>query len=1260
MEFRILGPLEVLDDGRVLELGGQKQRALLAVLLLHANEVVSSDRLIEAVWEERPPPTAGKALQVYVSQLRKLLGNERVQTKTPGYLLRVGSDELDLERCRRLLADGRPGEALALWRGPPLDEFAYQRFAQAETARLVELRLNCVEERIEQDLAEGRHAELVGELEMLVAEHPLRERLRGQLMLTLYRSGRQAEALEVYQDGRRLYADELGLEPGETLKALQKAILAHDPALDPPTAREPAPDLKPEHERPFSADSEPREVRKTVTVLSLALEPTAGTEAVDPEAQRRTVKQAFAEIQAAVDNHGGTIEAISGQAVTAVFGVPAIHEDDALRAVRAAVELRGRLQAHQPSEGLIGRLDVRVGLSTGKVVTGGSDASIQSTGRPLIDATRLAQTAGQGELLLDESTYRLVRHAVDVETRDQALRLLELRAGVPLVRSRFDAPMIGRKREQRRLRDAFEQAVGDQSCQLFTILGTAGVGKSRLVREFLADVGVEAVVVRGRCLPYGEGITYFPLMEAVQELAGLDAADPPEDVLSKLAAKFEKETDADVLARRVGELIGLTEVGVTSQESFAAVQALFETVARRTSLVVVFDDIHWGESTFLDLIEHLADWIRDAPVLLVCIARPELIDVRAGWGGGKLNATSILLEPLSNNESAQLVDNLVGSAGIDRSARNRIVEAADGNPLFLEEMLALATEDGRDINELVMPPTIQALLAARLDRLDHNERSVIEHAAVEGKVFFERAVSELAPEALRPAVTAAFGSLVRKELIRPDRPGFGGPTYRFRHLLIRDAAYDAIPKVSRVGMHERFGRWLERATGERSTEYEEVVGYHLEQAYRYQAELGTVDESSGFVAREAAERLGSAGRRAFVRSDGPAGVNLISRAVSLLSPEDPLRVELVPNVRVIQGLSGDLSWADRVLTDAIEAAATTGDRSLAAHALVQRGLLRLFTEAAVTPDELLEVADRSIRVFDELRDELGLARAWRLRAQAHYLARRAAACAKASEQALEHSRRAGSRFEQQEIVEWLVIALLLGPTPASEAAERCRRLLHELSPEPRAEAEILAGLAGFKAMMGHTTDANEIMIGVRHKPDEHIWLASLWAGFISMWRGDPLEAEHELRPAYDALKKIGEKSHFSSMAHALANAVYAQGRYSEAEQLTHECERACRANDIHSQINWRSIRAKALARRGDPNAEQLAQEAVAFAEATDFLPAHADALANLAEVLELRGEHATAHSAAREALALHQQKGNTLAADQIAELLPESGVDAQP
>ena len=197
-------------------------------------------------------------------------------------------------------------------------------------------------------------------------------------------------------------------------------------------------------------------------------------------------------------------------------------------------------------------------------------------------------------------------------------------------------------------------------------------------------------------------------------------------------------------------------------------------------------------------------------------------------------------------------------------------------------------------------------------------------------------------------------------------------------------------------------------------------------------------------------------------------------------------------------------------------------------------------------------------------------------------------------------------------------------------------------------------------MMGHTTDANEIMIGVRHKPDEHIWLASLWAGFISMWRGDPLEAEHELRPAYDALKKIGEKSHFSSMAHALANAVYAQGRYSEAEQLTHECERACRANDIHSQINWRSIRAKALARRGDPNAEQLAQEAVAFAEATDFLPAHADALANLAEVLELRGEHASAHSAAREALALHQQKGNTLAADQIAELLPESGVDAQP
>ena len=232
MEFRILGPLEVIEDGRELDLGGQKQRALLAVLLLHANEVVSSDRLIEALWEEQPPGSAGKAVQVYVSQLRKVLGRDRVRTRAPGYLLEVAPEELDLARFHALRADGKPREALALWRGAPLSEFAYERFAQVEIARLHELHLACLEDRTDGELADGRHREVVAELEMLVADNPLRDRTRAQLMLALYRSGRQAEALEAFEDARRALVDELGIEPSRELRDLQRAILNQDPGLD--------------------------------------------------------------------------------------------------------------------------------------------------------------------------------------------------------------------------------------------------------------------------------------------------------------------------------------------------------------------------------------------------------------------------------------------------------------------------------------------------------------------------------------------------------------------------------------------------------------------------------------------------------------------------------------------------------------------------------------------------------------------------------------------------------------------------------------------------------------------------------------------------------------------------------------------------------------------------------------------------------------------------------------------------------------------
>jgi DNA-binding SARP family transcriptional activator len=1262
VEFRILGPLEVVENGKALDLGGQKQRALLAVLLLHAGEVVSGDRLIDALWAEEPPETGRKALQVYVSGLRKLLGRERIETRPPGYRLRLEQGELDLERFSALLEAGEARQALSLWRGPALSDLAYEPFAQAEIARLEELRLACLEQRIDQDLAAGQHAALVGELEALVQEHPLSERLRAQLMLCLYRCDRQAEALEAYQAARAVLVEELGIEPGRPLRELHQAILNQDAALDLELRdtleeSEPAPAPVP----PLEPEPMPREVRKVVTVLSAGVTTsTEGGERLDPEALRRVIGRGFADVHAAVERHGGSVETTAGDVVTAVFGIPVVHEDDALRALRAAAEVRERLTGlgEQVQSERSARMELRIGIGTGEVVTGGQ---LHPIGEPLTAAHRLGRSAEAGEIVLDEATHRLTRHVVTVEPVEGAFRLIEVALEPAGHVSRLDSPMVGRERERRRLQDAFDQAVGDRSCQLFTILGLAGVGKSRLVQEFLGELAGRALVGRGRCLPYGEGITYWPVMEAVKEAAVLDDTEPAEESRRKLAMVVEGEEEAELIGKRVAEVIGLTEATGGAEGSFWAVRRLFETLAQSRALVLVFDDIHWGEPTFLDLVEHLAEWTRDAPILLVCLARPELIDMRPGWGGGKLNATSILLEPLSEQESTQLIDNLAAGAGLDDRARRRIVEAAEGNPLFVEEMLALVLEDERAEGELEMPPTIQALLAARLDRLGDQEQALIAAASVEGKVFHEGSVAELVPDALRPSVHEQLMALVRKELLRPARAVFSGDrAFRFRHLLIRDAAYESVPKEARAEMHERYAGWLEERVGERAVEWEEIIGYHLEQAFRYRAELGPVDEAGRALARRAAERLAAAGHRAFVRTDAPAAVNLISRAVSLLPPDDPARVDLVPTVRVAQGLGGDLGWAVEVLDEAIAA----GDERLRAHAIVQRALLRLFTGPDVPAEELIEIAQRAIEVFEGLGDDLGLARAWRLVQQANYLARRAGPSAEAAERALVHARLAGARVEEREIARFLLVALVLGPAAASEAARRCEQLLDEAAGDPVLELDALASLAYFVAIQGRTAEAQELLARGRRVTGElreGLWVPLFYYALFAVWEGDPIAAERELRPGYEALRRIGEKSGFGSLAAGLAQAVYAQGRYDEAQELAEESREASRPIDVQGETAWRTVKAKVLARRGEAEAaEELAREAISFVEQSDFLSAHAEGLTDLAEILRVVGRPDEAPPVLEEALRLYEQKGHVVSAARARALLEGMSHAANP
>ena len=628
IEFRLLGPLEVLRDGEPVALRAAKVRALLGTLLVHRGRVASVDRLVEDLWQESPPTGARHALEAQVSRLRGALGDAApVAAQPPGYILEVDPEAIDSVRFESLLADARAAqaadperasalaaEALALWRGPPLADFTYEPFAQAEIARLDALRWTAVELRLDAELALG-HGGLVPELEALVAAEPVRERLRAQLMLALYREGRQADALAAYRDARTALVEELGIEPGPELRELEAAILRQDKALA----------------RPVRAPSAPQ--RKLATILFADLADSSGLAvALDPEALRALLHRYFDAASAAVARHGGVVEKFVGDAVMAVFGSPLAHEDDALRAARAAVELRDAVaRLDEDADRDLGvRLRVRIGLATGEVLAGGGAGDPLATGPAVIVASRLQQEVEPGEIAVDELTRRLTAGAGrfaklgDVDLRGlrqpmQAFRLEELSPDAPALARRLDAPLVGRVDELAALREALDAAVRDRVLQTVAVLGPPGIGKSRLTRELVDAVAADATVLRGRCDAYGEGTTFRPLREALGS---------PEDV----AAALEGEPEAEAIASRL-EAVFHTDTAVPAEEVPWAFRRYCETLAARGPVVLVLDDLHWAEPPLLDLVEYLATSSRDAPILLVCVAREELAEERPALPG---------------------------------------------------------------------------------------------------------------------------------------------------------------------------------------------------------------------------------------------------------------------------------------------------------------------------------------------------------------------------------------------------------------------------------------------------------------------------------------------------------------------------------------------------------------------------------------------------------------------------------------------------
>jgi class 3 adenylate cyclase len=1130
-------------------------------------------------------------------------------------VLRVDPEQFDLTRFERLTAEARGAEpreraeklraALALWRGPALEDLAFEPFARDEVGRLEEARLAALEQRIDADLELGSAGELVGELEQLVEEQPLRERIRAQLMLALYRSGRQAEALEAYQTTRRVLMDELGLEPSEELRALQQDILRQDASLG--ASSEGVATRGPD--------------RRTVTVLFCDLvDSTRLATELDPEVYRGLISRYFDVARRPIERHGGTVEKFIGDAVMAVFGVPDLHEDDALRAVRAAREVQGELRDLD--------IEARIGISTGEVhVLSGPGEDLHVSGAAAGAASQLEGRAPAGGVLLDVETHRLVRDAVRAEQIGDAWKLDEVLADAPPYARRLDTPLVGREEELKRLENAYANAREDRHCRVVTVVGEAGIGKTRLGREFVASVREEARVLVGRCVSYGEGATYLPIAEIVRQAAA-------EPTVDGIRALLEGEEDADSVAQRVAELIGVAESPAAPGEAFWAVRRLLESIARNGPVVVALDDIHWAEPTLLDLVEYLGEWAEGA-ILVACLAREDLLDARPGWGGPTSTGFLVRLEPLSEETLSAFVQQLTDKP-VDAQIQERIIQQSGGNPLFAEQLLALVQE----APELALdktPATVEALLASRLDRLDPRELRVVRRAAVVGRRFTRAELVDLSAD---DDVDRHLVNLTERGLVRPAQDVF-----RFHHVLVRDVAYRGIPKADRAELHELAGKGLDRRDGT-----DELVGYHFEQAYKYLAELQRKDEHAHDLAAAGSERLGRAGIRAWKRADAPAAVNLLSRAVDLVPEAAELACELGGALR----MRGDVAHAEDVLVVASEAA----QERIRLRARIELASLRSIIEPD-RADELLEVASGAIPTLEAENDDRALGRAWlsigHVRGGFYC---EFGAWEDAAARAAEHYRRAG--WSPSTSLGDLANALYHGPHEVTGAIARCEALLLEHDGDRASEANLLLWLGGLEAMRGHFSGARDLVDQAeeRHEqlglaPDPHLHLR----GAVEMFAGAPDLAEAALRTACTALQQQEMTALLATRAAELANAICEQERSEEAESWISLARESAGNDDLDAAFAIRYVHAKVLMRLGAINrAEQLAREALDLASRTDALNRHADSLLVLAEILRMQGREGEALENIHGALRRYEQKGNLVSAERAKVMLLEGAI----
>jgi DNA-binding SARP family transcriptional activator len=1140
MEIRLLGPLEVRDGDGVISLPRRQQRALLAALALRAGEVVSTDRLVADLWGESAPTSATGSLQNTVSALRKLIGRDVLVTQAPGYRLVVRRDAVDSHRFEGLLKEARDaepatkarllGDALELWRGPALADLEEEDFARLEAARLDELRVAAQEERIDAELGLGRHGALVGELEQLVATYPLRERLRGQLMIALYRCGRQAEALEVYRAARLALADELGLDPSRELQELERRVLRQDPELAAP---------------PEVAESAPaREVSELRLVTVLAATPPA---ADDPEQHRRLLDEALASVRDVLGRHGGVLERFGPEGLIAVFGGDGPSDDDAIRAVMAAREL-----------------NLPAGVATGEVVQGAGAV-----------VTRAVELARVGGIRLDERTSALVR-----------------------AERRLDAPLVGRDEELTRLASALATARETGRCRVVTIVGEPGIGKTRLARELALREGGETTVLVARCIAHGAGVTFLPLLGALRR-ARTDQA-------------LAREPDAELVLAR---LAALAEGAQTAPlgESYWAVRRLLEALARQRSVLLVLDDVHWAEPALVDLVDYLADRA-DGPLLVLCLARPEL---------ERPLGERLELGPLDEEEARAVV---AGTADLAEQTRERIVELAEGNALYAEQLASFAAEEGEGL-----PPTLEAVLAGRLGRLDTSERMVLQRAAVIGREFS------------LGAVAALMDGEIARDLLALSRAGFVHPApsadpgddgYTFHHVLLRDAAYASLTKADRADLHERVAAWIDRdGAGD-----DAIAGYHLEHAVRYRRELG---EEADELAATAGERLGEAGMRVWRTNDVGAAIGLLRRATDLI-PSGARRAELLWERSIALHLRGEAAAAAAELVEAEAEARASGSSAMLARVDAERTRIGV-RSGEITLDDAIAAFGQALATLEAEGDARGRGRAEFGSCSVHALACNLGAVAAAAERAAGHYETAG--FSSAACVGTWVEALYYGAIPVDAAASTCASLL-ERPVDRMTEATVLAVLGGLRALAGDVGDSHALLDRARSIYEDlgsaH-GLQTVWTPLridVDVLAGDLEGATARAVASIEALEAMGEPAQVSTRAVVLAELLLLQGDVRGADRYADAADREALPSDVLVQFLRRSVRARLLARDGELQAaEVLAREAVKLASFTDALRDRARTHLSLAEVLAAAGQVRAAKAEERTAEDLLRRKG---------------------